>query len=202
MKKTLALTIFLGSFLSFALEPMIGRTLLPSFGGTPSVWVTCLAAFQVLMVGGYWYAGRVSGRVSFRVHLGLLSVAVVWCMVAGLFKNEILSCVSGLTGVPSADVFIGVLAFCGLGFILLSANSSVVQVLSGGEYRLYAVSNVGSLAGLMSYPILVEPNCAVSRQWILLGCGIVAYVALLGVCGRGRGLQAASGSAARADAVP
>ena len=54
-RKLLVAAIFLGSFISFALEPMIGRALLPVFGGTPMVWVTCLGAFQILMVGGYFY---------------------------------------------------------------------------------------------------------------------------------------------------
>ena len=56
--KLFAATIFWGSFISFALEPMIGRALLPVFGGTPMVWVTCLGAFQLLMVGGYLYAEK------------------------------------------------------------------------------------------------------------------------------------------------
>jgi glucose dehydrogenase len=56
-----ALTIFLGSFLIFGVQPMLGRTLLPAFGGTAAVWVVCLASFQMLLLAGYFYAHRVSG---------------------------------------------------------------------------------------------------------------------------------------------
>ena len=62
MNKLPALTIFLGSFLFFGVQPMLGRTLLPAFGGTSAVWTTCLATYQVLLRVGYWYAHRMAGR--------------------------------------------------------------------------------------------------------------------------------------------
>ena len=169
MKKLLALTIFLGSFLSFALEPMIGRTLLPVFGGTPSVWVTCLAAFQVLMVGGYFYAGKVK---TCRVHVPLLVLAAAWCAAVALFRKPLLAALSGCPLLPAFDVLLCVLVLCGVTFVLLAANSSVVQILSGGDYRLYAVSNAGSLIGLLAYPLVFEPNLALTVQWYALGAGI------------------------------
>ena len=198
-RRLLVFTIFLGSFLSFALEPMIGRTLLPVFGGTPSVWVTCLAAFQVLMVGGYFYARFASAeseelrvkseelRVKsfWQIHLLLLILAAGWCAGVGFAKGSILTSLSGLTGVPALDVLISVIALSGVTFILLSANATVVQVLSGGDYRLYAVSNAGSLAGLLAYPLLFEPHMALTHQWYGLGLGVVAYAALLWRAARG-----------------
>ena len=175
-RRLLALTIFLGSFLSFALEPMIGRTLLPVFGGTPSVWVTCLAAFQVLMVGGYFYAGKVK---SCKLHVPLLVVAALWCAAVAMFRKPLLTALAGLPCLPAADVLVCVLALCGVTFILLSANSSIVQILSGGDYRLYAVSNAGSLIGLLAYPLVFEPNLGLTTQWYGLGVGIVVYAVLL-----------------------
>lgn len=172
----LALTIFLGSFIAFALEPMIGRTLLPVFGGTPSVWVTCLAAFQLLMVGGYFYAGKVKNM---RFHLPFLVIAALWCFVVAEFKAPLLSVMTDLTGVPSLNVLLCVLALAGLAFILLSANASIIQILSGGNYRLYAVSNLGSLLGLLAYPFLFEPYLALTSQWFWLGVAIIVYAALL-----------------------
>ncbi len=174
-------TIFIGSFLAFALEPLIGRTLLPVFGGTPSVWLTCLVAFQLLMVGGYAYAGK----VALRPHLCLLLLAAGWCTAVGAVKGlafgtHLLTTLSGLTGVSVLDVIIAVVTVSGLTFILLSANSTIVQMLSDGNYRLYAVSNAGSLFGLFAYPFLFEPNLSLSAQWFVLGVGIFIYTALLG----------------------
>ena len=179
----LTFTIFLGSFIAFALEPMIGRTLLPVFGGTPSVWVTCLAAFQVLMVGGYFYAGKVK---TCRFHVPLLVVSAIWCAVVAAFRRPILDALAGLPVLPAVDVLICVLALSGITFILLSANSSIVQILSGGDYRLYAVSNAGSLVGLLAYPIVFEPNLGLTAQWYGLGAGIVAYAAMLYKASRGK----------------
>lgn len=176
----LPIVIFLGSFLSFALEPMIGRTLLPVFGGSPSVWVTCLAAFQLMMIGGYGYAGRVE-RSSFlaKIHIILLLVASAWCAGISFYSKPILSTLSEVCGIPALDVLICVLILCGISFILLSANATIVQTLSGGNYRLYAVSNAGSLIGLLSYPILVEPYIGLKAQWLVLAGGILLYAALL-----------------------
>ena len=173
-----SVTIFIGSFASFALEPMIGRTLLPVFGGTPSVWVTCLVAFQVMMVAGYWYAGKLNRRA----HLWLLACAAVWCGVVFFFRSQILNAVSDLSGIPILDTFLGVVAICGLTFVLLSANSSLVQNLSGGNYRLYAVSNAGSLMGLMTYPLLIEPFSGLGFQWLGLGAFLMIYGLFLRRC--------------------
>ena len=178
-----AFVIFLGSFISFALEPMIGRALLPVFGGAPTVWVTCLAAFQLLMVAGYGYAGLVGGSLAnparLRLHLGLLLLAALSCAVVAFKKGAILASLSAATGVPALDVLLCVLAISALAFVLLSANATLVQSLSGGNYRLYAVSNLGSLLGLFCYPILIEPFVALTTQWLLLAAAIAAYAVFL-----------------------
>lgn len=175
MKKLLTFAIFLGSFMSFALEPMIGRTLLPVFGGTPSVWVTCLAAFQLLMIGGYFYGGKVRPRL----HVVLLAVAAAWCVAVAFGGKGLLPRMVGLTGCPSIDVLVCVLFLCGATFVLLSANATLIQLLSGGDYKLYSVSNAGSLIGLLAYPLVFEPNVGLTHQWILLAVGIVAYAVLV-----------------------
>lgn len=188
-----ALTIFLGSFISFALEPMIGRALLPVFGGAPTVWVTCLAAFQLLMVAGYGYAGFVGNGTSQRrtwLHLVLLALAAGWCGVVAFTKGMILSALASATGIPALDVFICVLAIAALAFVLLSANATLVQSVSGGNYRLYAVSNLGSLLGLFCYPTLVEPFASLTMQWLLLAAAIAVYAVFLAVLVKGaKGVQ-------------
>jgi spermidine synthase len=175
MKRLLTLAIFIGSFTSFALEPMIGRTLLPVFGGTPSVWVTCLAVFQLLMIGGYFYGGKVKPKL----HICLLGVAAAWCVLVALIGKKALSSLVGVTGIPALDVLLCVLLLCGVTFILLSANSTLIQLLSGGDYKLYSVSNAGSLIGLLAYPLFLEPNVGLTHQWLFLAFAIVVYAILL-----------------------
>lgn len=170
-----ALAIFIGSFLSFFVEPLVGRTLLPWFGGGASVWVTCLVGFQLLMVAGYFYGGRV--RV--KLHVPLLIAAALWCVAVATFRTPVLSSLAGLTSVPALNVLLGVLFLSALAFVLLSANATLVQLLSGGNYRLYSVSNLGSLCGLLAYPLAVEPFVPVPIQWIALGFSIFLYSILL-----------------------
>ena len=180
--KSLPFIIFLGSFISFALEPLIGRTILPEFGGTAAVWVTCLAAFQVLMVGGYFYAEKIR---NLRIHLAFLVVAAGWCLFLSGRRGNVITAVGTVTAIPHFNVLLTVLALCGIAFVLLSANSTIVQRLSGGDYRLYAWSNAGSMAGLLFYPFLFEPFVSLTTQWLLVAGGIVAYALLLWRVARG-----------------
>ncbi len=171
MDKILAITIFLGSFISFALEPMIGRALLPVFGGTPTVWVTCLGVFQILMVGGYFYGEVYGAKCEVRsakfwgrgakcgVHIALLVLVGLWCCALSRFSSPVLNAVSSLTGIAPVDVFISVLVVVGAVFVLLSANATIVQNLSGGAYRLYAVSDLGAMLALFGSRLFVDSLC-------------------------------------------
>ncbi len=53
-----ACTIFLSAFLLFAVQPMIGKIILPWFGGSAAVWSTRLLFFQAALLAGYLYAHR------------------------------------------------------------------------------------------------------------------------------------------------
>ena len=175
-----AATIFLGSFLSFGVQPMVGRTLLPAFGGTAAVWVVCLCAFQGLLLAGYWLADWLTrGDVRrIRIHIALLAASAAWVCAVAFWRREMLSMAGGAE-LPALQVLACVVALVGAPYVLLSANASLVQSLAGGEYRLYAVSNAGSLAGLLAYPFLLEPCVEVGTQWLGFGAGIAAYAGLL-----------------------
>jgi hypothetical protein len=198
MRKALSIaTIFLGSFLVFGVQPMVGRTLLPVFGGTAAVWVVCLCAFQILLLAGYFYAHVISqrtNRMGARVHLALLAFAAVLSAVVALKRTDIAASLSE-GSVPALDVLLCVLALVGFAYVLLSANSSLVQAMSGGEnvYRLYAVSNLGSLLGLVAYPFVFEPHVRLSAQWMGFAAGIAVYAVLLAfLARRGNGEAAAA----------
>ena len=192
-KALAALTIFTGAFLVFGVQPMVGNTLLPMFGGTAAVWTVCLAAFQLMLVAGYGYAHRVvgpggtrpSGRGKLRWHVALLVLAAVWVAVAAVNRGTVVGWLAD-GGMPALRALLAVLLLAGVPYVLLSANASMVQVLAGGEYRLYAVSNAGSFAGLLAYPLAVEPAMSVTGQWLAFAAGIVVYAVMmwgLGQCG-------------------
>jgi hypothetical protein len=200
-----AVVIFLGSFLLFLVQPMLGRTLLPSFGGTASVWVVCLCAYQVLLLAGYWYAHCVSKeqaksyKLKAKMHIALLAVAVVW-VIGFVLLRPVLSGSMGSSGFPALEVLAFVLLIIGVPYILLSANSTLVQawVAQGEEkcanakpsksqvpspksnvYQLYAISNMGSFCGLLTYPFIFEPFVSLTLQWLIFAGGIVVYAGLL-----------------------
>ena len=173
MKRHLpVITIFLGSFLLFGVQPLLGRTLLPSFGGTAAVWTVCLAAFQTLLLAGYFYAHlihRRTLRAQRSAHTLLLALAVVWTAAFAFYRPMIREQI-GNSGMPALEVLFCVLVIAGLPYVLLSAGSTLVQAWlaksseSRGVYRLYAVSNLGSFCGLLAYPLLFEPHVSLTRS--------------------------------------
>lgn len=187
MRKCVAImqlfTIAIGSFLVFAMEPLVGRTLLAAFGGIAAVWVTCLVAFQILLVFGYFYAHASFSKPSkakLSVHIALLIVAAAWCAFVARYDTA-LAALAMFGKLPAIKTLIAVLLVCGIPFVVLSANSSLVQVLAGGDYRLYAVGNLGSLLGLIVYPLFIEPKLSLESQWIGLAAGMAIYALAVGV---------------------
>ena len=184
--------IFLGAFLLFAVQPLIGRAILPLFGGGAGVWLACMLFFQVVLLAGYGYthglmAGR-SPRAGLWIHGGLLASALL-CLAWPLAHGG--APWLPAPGMPGLDLrfpplaILGVLTqVAGLPLLALSGTSPLVQSLharAGGAspYRLYAVSNWGSMAGLVAYPLLMEPWMSLRAQaWILAGL-FLAHGALM-----------------------
>ena len=126
-KKLLVATIFLGSFLLFGVQPMVGRTLLPVFGGTAAVWVVCLCAFQVFLLGGYWYADWLAGRgrsPKLGWHVTLLLMAAAWVVTIGLRREAIIAAIGGGTtgDVPALDVLACVFCLVGVPYMLQTST--------------------------------------------------------------------------------
>ena len=216
-RKLTYLTIFLGSFLLFGVQPMVGSTLLPVFGGTASVWTVCLAAFQTLLLAGYFYAHLIHRRTlcaQRSAHTLLLALAVVWTAAFAFYRPMIREQI-GNSGMPALEVLFCVLVIAGLPYVLLSAGSTLVQAWlaksseSRGVYRLYAVSNLGSFCGLLAYPLLFEPHVSLTAQWWGFAAGLAVYAALLwrtgGAvpgCPGGTGVPARNGRLAEASPQP
>ena len=189
-------SILLSSFLLFLVEPMIGKTLLPLFGGTPALWSTAMLFFQVLLPGGYAYAAWLNRRVHRRgaLHLVLLGLSLTLLVGLGLVWRSPLTPPPALkpTGAlqPVPDIFLLLASTVGLPFFLLASNSTLVQAWFARSfprqtpYRLYALSNLSSLAALVAYPFLVEPNLSLPVQaWAwssgyLLFAGLAAFSTL------------------------
>jgi len=212
-----ALTVFLGSCLLFGVQPMLGRTLLPSFGGSAAVWTVSLAAFQTLLLLGYFYAHVLVARppaTQRRLHTVFLGAAVVWAALFAALR-PMLSGRFGDGASPSLEVLFCVVAFAGLPYVLLSANSTLVQAWMAAKtaaetgdngkparqvYRLYAVSNLGSLCGLIAYPVLLEPFVSLTVQWYGFAAGVLIYTLLLAGLARTT-IHCATGSSQGTDSL-
>lgn len=182
-------TIFLSAFLLFQVQPIIARYILPWFGGSPAVWTTCMLFFQVGLLAGYSYVHllvsklRERPKIQIAVHLGLLAVSLLMLPVtpSESFKPT-----------ADSDPTLGVLqllaATVGLPYIVISASGPLLQhwfseALPGkSPYRLYAVSNFGSLLGLLSYPFVFQPAFGLTTQTVLWSIGYGGYAAAAGAC--------------------
>jgi len=174
-----ALVIFLAATLLFQVEPLIGKCILPWFGGGPSVWTTCLMVFQTLLFAGYAYAHLVA-------RLSPLPQRAVHAVI-------VLAALACLPVLPSADwkptgsehptlrIVLILVTSVGLPFFVLSATGPLVQrwhaflVPGKSPYHLYALSNAGSLIGLITYPFVIEPSLPVPVQSMLWSIGFVIY---------------------------
>jgi SAM-dependent methyltransferase len=165
-----AATIFLSAFLLFQVEPMLAKYILPWFGGTASVWNTCLLFFQVMLVAGYLYAHLVGTRLGARsqviVHLVLvLGCALLMALLATMWKSPIMPGASwkpGAADFPIVRILVLLTVSVGLPYFVLSSTGPLLQswfarTYEGSPYRLYSLSNLGSLLALLSYPLVVEP---------------------------------------------
>jgi SAM-dependent methyltransferase len=180
-----ASTIFLSAFLLFQVQPILGKTILPWFGGSAAVWSTCLMFFQVLLVLGYayatWSSRHLTPKQQTLVHVSLLGVSILLLPVAPNPNWK----PSGAAD-PTFRI-LGLLAVTvGLPYFLLSATSPMLQVWyargrpRGTPYRLFALSNAGSMLALLAYPVLVEPILGTRAQSLTWSAAYVGFVLLCG----------------------
>lgn len=161
------LTILVGSFLLFQVQPMVARMVLPKLGGAPAVWNSAMLVYQALLLGGYAYAhwlGRFGIRRQAMIHIALFVLAALWLPLG------IAEIAPPAPGQEALWVPLLLLASIGPVFFVVSAQAPLMQrwfaadTRAGDPYYLYAASNLGSFAGLISYPALVEPNMPLATQ--------------------------------------
>ena len=185
-----AVTIFLSAFLLFQIQPLIGKWILPWVAGGPAVWTTCMLFFQTALLGGYAYAHLLRTHLKERgqlvVHLGLLSAATIVVAVLRVTPLDSLKPVGGQD--PTWQVLLILATAVGLPYFALSATSPLAQAWFSASfpgkspYRLYALSNVGSLLALATYPLLVEPTLRLRMQGWMWSAGFLTFAFLCGVC--------------------
>jgi len=176
-------TMFLSAFLLFVVQPLIGKYVLPWFGGTPAVWTTCMLFFQALLLAGYAYAHMLAGGRSMR-RQALLHLLLIAATLLTLPITPSQSWKPPDGGAPLPRILGMLLVSIGAPYFLLSSTAPLLQcwfsrTRSGvSPYRLYSLSNLGSLLALLSYPFLVEPALSLSRQAMIWSWAYAAFALL------------------------
>jgi hypothetical protein len=181
------LTLFCSAALLFFVELMIGKMILPKFGGTPAVWNTCMVFFQSVLLAGYAYAhvftDRLTPRRQTQVQLILLALPLVLFMLPIRIDD---SWAPKGEDYPALGVLWLLTIAIGLPFFIISTSAPLLSkwFASTGDpaardpYFLYAASNVGSMVGLFAYPLAVEPMLGLEAQSWFWAAGYVVLLAL------------------------
>ena len=174
----LAVAIFISAFLLFQVQLILGKEVLPLFGGASAVWIVCVFVFELLFLAGYGYSHALATWLPVRkqavLHGALLGISAIFLGGLGYVRSAPIGPAVNwrpqLGASPTWTIVEFLLTSIGLPFLLLSATSPLMQhwAAQAGPgrppYRLYALSNTGSLLGLLSYPVLVEPYLGLRVQ--------------------------------------
>lgn len=185
------LTIFVGSFLLFLIQPLFARLILPRLGGAPSVWNSAMLFYQAMLLAGYFYAHKLAPlplRRQLVIHLAVFGLAALTLPIGiAPFYPAV-----GTTELTPSLWLIGLMATSiGPVFFAVSAQAPLMQAWfsrSGdpgahNPYFLYAASNGGSLLALLAYPLLVEPTLPLGDQTLLWSAGFIVLAMLIALCG-------------------
>jgi len=179
--------VFVAAGLVFLVQPMTAKMLLPTFGGSPQVWTAAMVFFQGALLAGYAWADisvRRFGQRQPLVHIVLLLLPAL-VLPIGLRGLD-----AAGTLPPAAAVVAILLVSVGAPYVAVSATSPLLQRWFSGTghaaardpYFLYAAGNVGSLLGLLGYPLLIEPRLPVAAQGVVWSAGYLAFALLCAAC--------------------
>jgi SAM-dependent methyltransferase len=178
-----AITILVGAFLLFQVQPVIARIILPWFGGSAAVWTTCLLFFQSVLLLGYlyshWLYRKLQPRAQALAHIGLLTASLA---VLPMWPSASWKPTGGED--PTARILLLLAVTVGLPYFLLSTTGPLLQAWYARRYqgampyRLYALSNAGSMFALISYPVLFEPWLGTRHQAVSWSSAYGVFVIL------------------------
>jgi hypothetical protein len=189
MLMVFAAASLLGAALLFLVQPLFARLALPLLGGSPVVWNTALVFFQSVLLAGYAYAHATTTLLGVRrqalFHLGLLPLPLLvlpvalrgdWVPPAGpLSVPWLLGLMLVTVGPPTFAVAAG-------GPLLQRWLGATKHLRAADPYWLFATGNVGSMAGLLAYPFVVEPHLSLASQASLWTVGYVFLIGLMAAC--------------------
>ncbi len=147
--------------------------------------------FQVLLIGGYAYAYWLTGKARYKkiIHLVLLGISLAILIILGFIWESPINPGESFRPItpdfPVWKIMELLIISVGLPFFLLSTNSPLMQAWFNRKYplrspyKLYAISNAGSMIALLSYPVLVEPYITLQLQGRLWSFSYVFFLLLV-----------------------
>src|SRR5882672_11355232 len=198
--------IFLGAFLLFQVQPILAKAILPWFGGAPAVWTTCMLFFQSLLLAGYAYAHASGRRLKPRTQ-GILYLFLLAAALATLPITPVYRIPAGGPEAPVLAILLLLVRCVAAPYLLLSASSPLLQAWSvagrdSSPYRLYALSNAGSLLALISYPVMIEPWLTSRQQGLAWSAAFGLFALLSANCVRVLWISGAGGALPPAAVAP
>jgi SAM-dependent methyltransferase len=180
-----AATAFASAFLLFLVQPLLAKYILPWFGGSPGVWTTCLLFFQVLLTAGYSYAHLLASRFTRRSQ-ATITIGFLLLTLASLPITPARA--SGDISAPTWQILKLLFVSIGLCYFLLSSTAPLLQswfshrFRGASPYRLYTLSNLGSLLAIVSYPLVIEPRLGLGIQTKFWSWLYIVFAILSGAC--------------------
>jgi hypothetical protein len=183
-----SITLLTSAGLLFWIQPLIAKTLLPLWGGTPAVWNTCLLFFQTMLLLGYVYALASSRWLNLWAQA---TVHVLLILLIGIYLFLYPVHAPVLTDLQQRNPTLGVLetllVSIGLPFFIISASNPLLQSWFSklqhhravDPYFLFAASNAGSFIALVAFPLLLEPSRGLGEQYRLWRGGFIVLVVLI-----------------------
>jgi hypothetical protein len=171
----------------------MAKALLPQFGGSAGVWVTCMLFFQVMLLMGYLYSYAISSRLSRKAQSGIHGMLLVLSL-SSLTLRPHMEWARTIEN-PALSILAVLLLSVGLPYFLLSSTSPLLQswfansTAAGFPYRFFALSNAASLLALLAYPFAIEPLLTEHSQllWWSVGYGLLIVLACATAIVHGRG---------------
>ncbi len=184
-----SLTTFLSSFLSFFLQLMVGKIILPWFGGSTTIWSTLLFYFITMLLFGYLYVfflSNLNTKKQKLIHSTLIKLVGIAILASLIFFKKLFpqdpTTIINLISSPSLQIVALISLTVGLPYLLLSTTSTLLQAWytklhpTKSPYFLYNLSNTGSLLGLLSYPFIFENWLTLRQQELTWSAGFIAFL--------------------------
>jgi len=173
---------------------MAAKGILPQLGGTAAVWTTCLMYYQGVLLAGYLFAYLGASRLRVKSQIALTSALIIlsWTQLPLNLKRDFATATTPLLplSTPIPRLVWHLLRTTGLPLFVVASIAPLLQSWfsrtrhrgAADPYYLYGASNAGSLAALLLYPSLVEPQFSLSQQSQLWSWGYLALGSLVFLC--------------------